>query len=48
MVDTGIPTWQLRDSERMIFGNAELLARKHFLIGITRVRNEAVGCGTDN
>jgi hypothetical protein len=34
------PPWQLRDSERMIAGNAELLAQAHFLIGITRVRNE--------
>jgi hypothetical protein len=36
------PSWQLRDSERIIIGNAELLAQKHFLIGITRVRNEAL------
>jgi hypothetical protein len=29
----------------MIGGNAELLAQKHFLIGITRVRNEALILG---
>ena len=34
--------WQLRDSERMITGNAALLTQKHFLIGITRLRNEAL------
>jgi glycosyltransferase involved in cell wall biosynthesis len=41
VVNTGTAPWQMRDSERMIAGNAELLARKHFLIGMTRVRNEA-------
>ena len=35
----------MRDSERMIVGNAELLAQKHFLIEITRVRNEALILG---
>ena len=45
MLNTGTSTWQLRDSERMIVGNAELLAQKHFLIGITRVRNEALILG---
>jgi hypothetical protein len=39
------PPWQLRDSERMIAGNAELLAQTHFLIGITRVRNEELILG---
>jgi hypothetical protein len=29
----------------MIVGNAELLAQQHFLIGITRVRNEALILG---
>jgi hypothetical protein len=43
--NTGTTPWQLRDSERMIAGNAELLAQKHFLIGITRVRNEALILG---
>ena len=42
---TGTTPWQLRDSERMIVGNAELLAQQHFLIGITRVRNEALILG---
>jgi hypothetical protein len=42
MTTSDPPTWQLRDSERMLVGNAELLARKHFLVGITRVRNEAL------
>jgi hypothetical protein len=41
VVNTDTAPWQLRDSEQMIAGNAELLARKHFLIGMTRVRNEA-------
>jgi hypothetical protein len=36
VVNTGTVSWQLRDSERVITGNAELLAQKHFLIGITR------------
>jgi glycosyltransferase involved in cell wall biosynthesis len=34
--------WQLRDSERIITGNAALLGAKHFLVGLTRVRNEAL------
>ena len=42
MTATGATAWQLRDSERIIAGNAELLGRKHVLIGITRVRNEAL------
>jgi glycosyltransferase involved in cell wall biosynthesis len=33
---------QLRGSERIITGNRGLLGRKHFLIGITRLRNEAL------
>jgi hypothetical protein len=37
----GTGSWQLRDSERTVTDN-ELLGRKHFLIGITRVRNEAL------
>jgi hypothetical protein len=32
----------LRDSERVIAGNAALLAQKHLLVAITRVRNEAL------
>ena len=38
----GTGSWQLRDSERTITGNEGLLGRKHFLIGITRLRNEAL------
>ena len=34
--------WQLRDCERIIIGNGGLLGQKHFLIGITRLRNEAL------
>jgi hypothetical protein len=34
--------WQLRECERIIAGNTELLSRNHFLIGITRIRNEAL------
>ena len=45
MVDRGATPWQLRDSERMIAGNAGLLAQTHLLIGITRVRNEALILG---
>jgi glycosyltransferase involved in cell wall biosynthesis len=32
--------WQLRDCERVVIGNAALLDRKHFLVGVTRLRNE--------
>ncbi len=39
---SGTGSWQLRDSEQIIFCNKSLLGRKHFLIGITRVRNEAL------
>ncbi len=42
MIVSGTGSWQLRDCERIIAGNAGLLARKHFLMGITRVRNEAL------
>ncbi len=34
--------WQLRDSERIIDGNRELLGEKHLLVGMTRIRNEAL------
>jgi glycosyltransferase involved in cell wall biosynthesis len=34
--------WQLRECERIIAGNTGLLHRNHFLIGITRIRNEAL------
>jgi len=42
VIVSGTGSWQLRDCERIIAGNAGLLARKHFLMGITRVRNEAL------
>ena len=45
MANSSTSLWQLRDSERMIVGNAELFAQQHFLIGITRVRNEALILG---
>jgi hypothetical protein len=38
----GTSSWQLRDGEQIIACNTSLLAHKHFLIGITRVRNEAL------
>src|SRR4029077_13334867 len=34
--------WQLRDSERIIKGNEALLGRKHLIVGMTRIRNEAL------
>ena len=34
--------WQLRDSERIIEGNKDLLDRKHLLVAVTRIRNEAL------
>jgi hypothetical protein len=45
VINRGATVWQLRGSERMIAGNAGLLAQTHFLIGITRVRNEALILG---
>jgi hypothetical protein len=33
--------WQLRNSERIVHGNEALLGGKHFLVGMTRIRNEA-------
>jgi Glycosyl transferase family 2 len=42
MIMSGTSTWHLRDSEQVIACNTSLLTRKHFLIGITRVRNEAL------
>ena len=38
----GTSSWQLRDGEQIITCNRSLLAHRHFLIGITRVRNEAL------
>ena len=34
--------WQLRDSERVIKGNEALLGKKHLIVGMTRIRNEAL------
>ena len=34
--------WQLRDSEQIIKGNEALLGRKHLIVGMTRIRNEAL------
>src|SRR6476620_3015729 len=38
----GTSSWQLRDGEQIITCNASLLGQRHFLIGITRIRNEAL------
>jgi len=42
VITTGTRSWQLHDCERIITSNAGLLGQKHFLIGITRLRNEAL------
>ncbi len=42
MIIPGTSNWQLRDCERIITGNAGLIGQKHLLIGITRLRNEAL------
>jgi len=34
--------WQLREQEEIITGNAALLGEKHFLVAMTRMRNEAL------
>jgi glycosyltransferase involved in cell wall biosynthesis len=41
-MSAGTRNWQLRDSERIVTGKAALLDRKHLLVGLTRVRNEAL------
>jgi glycosyl transferase family 2 len=38
----GAGKWQLRDCERIIVRDVGLLGRRHVLIGVTRVRNEAL------
>ncbi|MEA2960092.1 MAG: hypothetical protein QOI46_190, partial [Alphaproteobacteria bacterium] len=38
----GTSSWQLREGEQIIGCNTSLFGQKHFLIGITRVRNEAL------
>jgi len=42
MIATGTSNWQLRPSERVIKGNEALLGRKHALVAMTRIRNEAL------
>jgi hypothetical protein len=42
MIMLGTSSWQLREGEQIIACNGSLLGRRHFLIGITRVRNEAL------
>jgi hypothetical protein len=42
VIELSTGNWQLRDCEQIITGNARLLGQKHFLIGITRLRNEAL------
>src|SRR6201996_8912737 len=38
----GTSSWQLRGGEQVTACNKSLLGHRHFLIGITRVRNEAL------
>ena len=38
----GTSGWQIRDGEQIIACNKRLLGRRHFSIGITRIRNEAL------
>src|SRR4030088_3429092 len=38
----GTSSWELRDGEQIIACNRSLLGHRHFLIGITRLRNEAL------
>jgi glycosyltransferase involved in cell wall biosynthesis len=38
----GVGNWRLRKSETIAVGNSALLAGKHRLVGITRVRNESL------
>ena len=45
MMTPSASNWQLRGCERIITGNGGLLGRRHFLIGITRLRNEALILG---
>ncbi len=42
MIPQSTSNWQFRDSERIIKGNEGLLGRKHQLVAITRLRNEAL------
>ena len=38
----GTSNWQLRDCEQIIKGNEALLKHKHLIVGMTRIRNEAL------
>jgi hypothetical protein len=42
MMKPSAGTWQLRESERIVKGNEALLGKKHLLVGLTRMRNEAL------
>jgi len=42
VIEPSASCWQLRDWEQIITGNVGLLGRKQFLLGITRLRNEAL------
>src|SRR6267142_6940009 len=42
MIMPGTSSWQLRDGEQIVACNTSLLGHRHFLVGITRVRNEAL------
>ena len=42
MIATHLGNWQLRDTERIITGNRDLLGETHLLVGMTRIRNEAL------
>ena len=42
MIMLGTSSWQLRDGEQITACNTSLLGHRHFLIGTTRVRNEAL------
>ena len=42
MIATHSSNWQIRDTERIITGNRELLGETHLLVGMTRIRNEAL------
>jgi len=42
MIVANMSGWQLRDCERIMVVNKDLLHQKHLLIGVTRIRNEAL------
>jgi len=39
---SGTDYWQLRDSEHIVPGNRALVGDEHFIIGMTRIRNESL------